>query len=95
MIVHSVIFKFKKEVKAEEKQRFFEAVDTLENIEGVQQFEVLEQISPKNAFQFGISMAFESESEYKFYSEHPKHEYFIHHLKYVDDFLEIDYKKKV
>jgi hypothetical protein len=94
MIRHSVIFILKQTVSPKEKQAFFEAVDTLSKISGVQKFEVLKQISLKNKFEYGLSMEFDTIELYDFYSNHPNHLHFLQNfwLKYVEDFLEIDYE---
>jgi hypothetical protein len=93
MIRHSVILKFKKTISDFEKKAFFDATFQLAKISVVQKFEVLNQISLKNKFEYGISMEFDSQKEYDFYSNHIEHQSFIQNywLKYVDDFLEIDY----
>lgn len=97
MIRHSVILKLKNQVSAEDKKAFFDAVDTLSSIPNVQKFEVLKQISPKNKFEYGISMEFENQEQYDIYSNHPNHIHFLQNFweKNVEDFLEIDYVKGV
>lgn len=93
MIRHSVILTLKPQLSTEEKQAFFEAVDKLSEIPNVKKFEVLKQISPKNKFEYGISMEFDTQEEYDFYSNHAQHQTFIQNfwIKSVEDFLEIDY----
>jgi hypothetical protein len=93
MIRHSVILKLKNTISNEEKHAFFEAVDTLADIPDVRKFEVLNQISPKNKFEYGISMEFENQEQYDTYSNHPAHLDFIQNfwIPNVEDFLEIDY----
>ncbi len=93
MIRHSVILKLKSDINSLEKQAFFEAVDKLTTIPDVQKFEVLKQISPKNKFEYGISMEFDTQEQYDFYSNHALHQAFIQNfwMKSVEDFLEIDY----
>ena len=95
MIRHSVILKLKSELSSSEKQAFFDAVYKLEEIPNVKKFEVLKQTSSKNKFQYGISMEFETQAQYDFYSNHAQHQAFIQNfwLKSVADFLEIDYEK--
>lgn len=66
MIRHSVILKLKDQISASHKQAFFDAVDKLALIPNVQKFEVLKQISPKNKFEYGISMEFETQEQYDF-----------------------------
>ena len=95
MIRHSVILTLYSSLSPSEKMQFFAAVAELKRIPGVQNFEVLKQISSKNPFQFGISMEFESQEAYDFYSNHSQHVVFVE--KYwaacVEAFLEIDYQK--
>jgi hypothetical protein len=93
MIRHSVIFKLKLSFNSLEKEAFFEAVNKLAEIPDVKNFEVLKQISPKNKFEYGISMEFDNEGQYNNYSIHKDHQSFIQHywIEYIEDFLEIDY----
>lgn len=95
MLKHSVIFTFKDELPDSTKDDFFEAVNGLSAIPGVQSFEVLKQVSPKNNFEFGIAMEFDSDEDYNAYAVHPQHSRFIEDfwLKCVEDFLEIDFRK--
>ena len=93
MIRHSVILKLKTQLSTEEKHAFFDAVDKLVAIPDVQKFEVLKQINSKNKFDYGISMEFDTQEQYDFYSNHAQHQAFIQDfwIKSVEDFLEIDY----
>jgi hypothetical protein len=95
MIRHSVILKLKSSISPKDKQAFFVAVDKLGEIPDVQKFEVLKQTSPKNKFEYGISMEFENQEQYDIYSNHPIHIHFIQNfwMAHVEDFLEIDYEK--
>lgn len=94
MIHHSVIFKLKVPPNSTEEKQFLTAAKKLADIEGVQQFEVLKQVSKKNNFDFGLSMEFDNQQSYDAYSRHPEHVQFIqdYWLQYVEDFLEIDYE---
>ena len=94
MIRHSVIFKLKVPPNSAEEKQFLAAAKKLANIPGVQYFEALQQVSKKNNFDFGLSMAFDNQQLYDAYSGHPAHVQFIHEfwIKYVADFLEIDYE---
>jgi len=94
MIRHSVILKLKSDISPDDKQAFFDAVDKLASIPDVQKFEVLKQISPKNKFEYGISMEFETQEHYESYSNHPQHISFVENwwIPNVEDFLEIDYQ---
>ncbi|PWK18790.1 stress responsive alpha/beta barrel protein [Arcicella aurantiaca] len=95
MIRHSVILKLKNTLSQDNKQAFFDAVDTLVEIPNVQKFEVLKQTSQKNKFEYGISMEFDNQEQYDHYSNHPIHQLFIQNfwMNSVEDFLEIDYEK--
>lgn len=94
MIRHSVILTLKSSLSSVDKLQYFEAVNELKQIPGVQKFEVLKQTSSKNPFQYGISMEFESQDAYDLYANHSLHSAFVE--KYwavcVEDFLEIDYQ---
>ena len=94
MIRHSVILKLKSSINSEDKKAFFDAVDVLAEIPDVQKFEVLKQTSPKNKFEYGISMEFDNQEQYDTYSNHSIHLHFIQYfwINNVEDFLEIDYE---
>jgi len=94
MIRHTVVFKLKYPGNSPEEKDFLNAAKKLANIPGVQNFESLKQISKKNKFDFGLSMEFASQKLYDDYSNHPDHVQFVQKfwLKYVEDFLEIDYE---
>jgi hypothetical protein len=94
MIRHTVVFKLKHPLKSPETNEFFTAAKKLAAIPGVQKFECLKQISPKNNFDFGLAMEFDNTTQYGQYNNHPDHVQFLqaYWLKCVDDFLEIDYE---
>lgn len=96
MIRHSVILKLKAAINPADKHAFFDAIDKLALIPDVQKFEFLKQISPKNKFEYGISMEFDNQEQYDSYSNHPEHVAFIQNfwMKNVEDFLEIDYTQR-
>jgi hypothetical protein len=62
-------------------------------IPGVERFEALRQISPKNGYGFGFSMEFADEAAYDRYNDDPNHVAFVrdHWGPEVEAFLEIDY----
>lgn len=93
-IHHSVIFSLKKGMSETEKELFFLEVKKLIAIEGIKKFKIRKQTSLKNQFEYGISMEFESNTEYQFYNTHPIHVAFVKDiwLQQVEDFLEIDYE---
>lgn len=93
MIRHSVIFKLKHPKDSKEEALFLERAKKLVSIPGVEKFECLRQISPKNKFDFGLSMEFESDAVYQEYNNHPEHVHFVQQywINEVEDFLEIDF----
>lgn len=93
MIRHSVILQLKPSLSAEAVANFFYEANKLAAIPGVQRFECLQQVSPKNKFEYGISMEFETKEQYDAYTNHPDHVAFVqqHWLPCVEEFLEIDY----
>ena len=62
-------------------------------IPGVEKFEQLRQISPKNDYRFGFSMEFADQAAYSSYNDHPDHVAFVRDrwMPEVEAFLEIDY----
>ena len=72
---------------------FLEAAERLATIPGVEAFELLAEVSPKNGYRYGISMEFADRSAYERYNEHPDHVRFVQErwLCEVSDFLELDY----
>ena len=93
MIRHTVVFKLKHPVGSEEEQNFLNEARKLVAIPGVEKFECLKQISPKNPYNFGLSMEFASQDLYDQYNNHPDHVQFVQQLwvTNVAEFLEIDY----
>ena len=69
------------------------AAERLASIPGVEAFELLAEVSPKNGFRFGITMEFANRSAYAGYNEHPDHVRFVEErwLPEVSEFLELDY----
>ena len=94
MIRHSVIFKLKHPLGSKEEALFLERAKQLSHIPGIQKFECLKQVNPKNKFDFGLSMEFENDALYQQYNSHPDHVYFVkqYWLNEVEDFLEIDFR---
>lgn len=95
MIRHTVIFRLKHERDSQEEQGFLERASELASIPTVKKFETLRQVSDKNDYDFGLSMEFDSQDDYDFYSSHEDHERFVQQywLKEVERFMEIDYVK--
>jgi hypothetical protein len=93
MIRHTVAFKLKHPAASAPAAAFLRAAQALAAIPGVQKFECLRQISPKNGFDFGLSMEFAAQSDYDAYNTHPDHVQFVETRwkPEVADFMEIDY----
>ena len=93
MIRHTVIFSLKHTPKSPEETSFLHGAKVLADIPGVEKFEQLKQVSPKNDYDFGFSMEFASKAEYLAYNDHPDHVAFVRDrwIPEVAKFLEIDY----
>jgi hypothetical protein len=65
-------------------------------IPGVEAFEVMREVSPKNDFVHGLSMEFADRAAYEAYNEHPEHVAFVEKRWAVEvtDFQEIDYEAR-
>jgi hypothetical protein len=93
MIRHTVAFRLKHAPGSAEERDFLGTASILAAIPGVQRFERLNQVSPKNKFRFGFSMEFADQAAYDAYNVHPDHVAFVRDrwVPEVDEFLEIDY----
>ena len=93
MIRHTVAFNFKHAKGSVEEEKFLKDALVLTGIPGVNKFEQLRQVSPKNNFSFGFSMEFDDQAAYDTYNNHPLHVAFVRDrwLVEVSDFMEIDY----
>ena len=92
-IRHTVSFRLVHAEGSDGEQSFLEAAGRLAAIPGVEAFELLDEVSPKNAFRYGISMEFADRSAYDAYDAHPDHVAFVRErwLPEVAEFLELDY----
>jgi hypothetical protein len=93
MIRHTVVFRLKHPSGSQEERAFLADALVLERIPGVEQFEQLRQVSPKNTYRFGFSMEFADQAAYDGYNTHPDHVAFVRDRwgPEVEVFLEIDY----
>ncbi|WP_027084855.1 Dabb family protein [Cohnella panacarvi] len=94
-IIHSVIFSLKHAQGSEQERRFLEdGRSILSGIPVVNDFQVFRQVSPKNDYDFGFSMVFDSQADYEAYNDHPAHSAFVNERwkVEVEKFLEIDYE---
>ena len=90
---HTVAFTLTHEEGSVEERDFLRAAEQLANIPGVEAFELLAEVSPKNGYRFGISMEFADRAAYDRYNDHPDHVRFVEErwLSEVREFLELDY----
>ena len=93
MIRHTVVFRLRHAPGSAEEKEFLEAARALAAIPGVERFEQLREVSPKNDYTFGFSMEFADQATYDGYNGHPDHVAFVEGrwMPEVEDFLEIDY----
>ena len=92
-IRHTVTFTLVHPRGSADERDFLDAAEHLATIPGVEAFELLAEVSPKNGYRFGISMEFADRAVYERYNEHPDHVRFVQErwLSEVSDFLELDY----
>ena len=95
-IRHTVVFTLAHPAGSEAESDFLKAAERLATLPGVEAFELLAEVSPKNAYRFGISMEFADRPAYEGYNEHPDHARFVQErwLAEVSDFLELDYEAR-
>jgi Stress responsive A/B Barrel Domain len=94
MIRHTVVFRLRHAPDSDKETAFLDDARTiLTGIPGVERFEQLREVSPKNDYAFGFSMEFADHAAYEGYNGHPDHVAFVRDrwMKEVEDFLEIDY----
>ena len=91
-IRHGVVFSLKHEEGSDAEADFLRANAALADIPGVEAFELMREVSPKNDYDFGLTMEFADDSAYSAYNEHPKHVSFVADRwdSEVIAFLEID-----
>jgi hypothetical protein len=90
---HTVAFTLVHDEGSPEERDFLQAAEHLATIPGVEAFELLAEVSPKNGYRFGLWMEFADRSAYDRYNEHPDHIRFVQQrwLAEVSEFLELDY----
>jgi Stress responsive A/B Barrel Domain len=93
-IRHTVAFALAHPAGSDGERDFLATAERLAEIPGVEAFELLDEVSPKNGYRFAISMEFSNLAAYDDgYNEHPDHVRVVHErwLPEVSDFLELDY----
>ena len=96
-IRHTVSFTLAHPPGSDEEADFLAAAARLADvIEGVEAFEVLREVSPKNDYRYALTMEFQDASAYQAYNEHPEHVAFVQDrwMAEVTDFQEIDYEAR-
>jgi Stress responsive A/B Barrel Domain len=93
---HTVAFTLVHPEGSAGERDFLEAAERLATVPGVETFELLAEVSPKNGYSFGISMEFADRAAYARYNEHPDHVRFVQErwLTEVSEFLELDYSAR-
>jgi len=93
MIRHTVVFRLRHAPGSAAEADFLETARGLADIPGVEKFERLREVSPKNDYRFGFSMEFADRAAYAGYNDHPFHVAFVRDRwnPEVEAFLEIDY----
>ena len=91
---HTVTFRLKHPAGSSAEADFLSAAEELAAIPGVKDFQIRRQVSPKNSHAFGISMHFDSDEDFRAYSNHPLHDAFVQErwITEVEDFQESDFE---
>jgi heme-degrading monooxygenase HmoA len=91
-IRHSVIFRLARPSRSDAERDFLEAISALARIPGVEAFEVMREVSPKNGYSFALTMEFADRDAYVAYDEDPRHVRFVteHWAANVEDWIEVD-----
>jgi hypothetical protein len=89
---HSVVFTPTHAEGSAEEADLLAAMRRLAAIPGVEAFELMREVSPKNDYRYGLTMEFVDDSAYQAYNEHPEHVEFVDRRwdSEVAEFLEID-----
>ena len=92
MIRHAAIFRLSHSKGSSEEAGFLAALSDLRTIPGVESFEIAREISPKNPFDFAVSMTFADQAAYHGYDQHPRHVAFVQTrwIPEVAEFMEHD-----
>ncbi|SEU20663.1 Dabb family protein [Paenibacillus sp. NFR01] len=96
-IQHMVIFTLKHPKGSPEATAFLsDGRAALTSIPVVRNFQVFDQVSLKNDYDYGFSMIFDHQEDYNTYNDHPAHVQFVRERweTEVERFLEIDFTEK-
>ena len=91
-IRHSVVFRLKHGEGSAAETDFLRAVGALGSIPGVEAFELMREVSPKNDYRFALTMEFADRAAYDGYNAHADHVAFVQGcwVPEVEAFLELD-----
>ncbi len=91
-IRHSVVFTPTHAAGSPEEADLLAAIRALAAIPGVEAFDLMREVSPKNDYRYVLTMEFQDASAYRAYNEHPEHTAFVEQRwdAEVAAFLEID-----
>ncbi len=91
-IRHSVVFTPSDAAGSAEEADLLAAIRRLAAIPGVEAFELMREVSPKNGYRYALTMEFPDASAYQAYNEHPEHVAFVEQRwdAGIAAFLEID-----
>ena len=92
MIRHAALFRLHHRAGSPEETDFLRALALLRAIPGVGDFQIAREISPKNGFDFAVSMTFADQAGYDAYNSHAAHVAFVEGrwLPEVAEFMEHD-----
>ena len=86
-IRHGVVFSPEHEPGSAGEADFLAAVAALSSIPGVEAFELMREVSPKNDYRFALTMEFVDRAAYDAYSAHPDHVSFVSERWTISAFL--------
>jgi heme-degrading monooxygenase HmoA len=89
---HGVVYSLKHAEGSPEEADFLKANAALASIPGVEAFELMREVSPKNDYRFALTMEFADRAAYDAYDAHPDHQRFVGERwgAEVAEFLEVD-----
>lgn len=92
MIRHAALFRLNHAAGSPEERSFLTALAGLSSIPGVQEFQIARETSPKNDFDYAVSMIFADQAAYDAYNVHPLHVDFVQNrwIPEVAAFMEHD-----
>jgi len=92
MIRHAALFRLTHSKGSSGEADFLRALQDLHVIPGVQDFDISREVSPKNPFDYAVSMRFANQAAYNGYNDHPLHQTFVQTrwIPEVAEFMEHD-----